>query len=279
MYKKLLAIFQLIRPVNFFITFFVIIVAVIISGENFGNKSIIFLTALSGALTASAGNIINDFFDINIDKINKPNRPLPSNKINKKEALFVYFFFFTTSIIISSFINIESFLIVFSANILLFFYSYKLKRILLVGNLTIAFLTGLAFVYGGVSAGNIKAVIIPALFAFLINLIREILKDIEDVTGDLSEKIVTFPAEYGIRISKKVILFVTVFLVIFTLIPFAFEIYKIEYFILVMIIVNPLLIYSIKNLFNNHSEKNLNKLSNILKLNMIFGLIAIYVGS
>lgn len=127
-------------------------------------------------------------------------------------------------------------------------------------------------------SGNPFAAIIPALFAFLINLIREIVKDMEDVEGDRKADAITFPIKFGVQKTKFLILGIAISLVIFTLYPFLTNLYKIEYFIIAMIIVNPILVYSMKLLFETETRGSLNKISNLLKLNMVFGLIAIYFG-
>lgn len=278
MINKIKAFLNLTRPINFAITFFTSVVAVFIcSVDNFPMK-IAILAGLSSGFTASAGNIINDIFDIEIDKVNRPDRQIPSGKITYKEAFVLYFIILLLSLILSWFINLAAFIIVVATTLLLFLYSKYLKRIPLAGNVVVAFLTGLVFIYGGVAIGNPVAAVIPALFAFLINLIREVVKDMQDVEGDKKSGIKTFPIKFGFQKSKVLILLLTISLILYTLYPFLFRIYKIEYFIVVMLIVNPLLVYCLKILFSVHSEETFIKISNLLKLNMIFGLIAIVLG-
>ena len=72
--------------------------------------------------------------------------------------------------------------------------------------MTVAFLTGLVFIFGGVVVENPTAAIVPAIFAFLINLIREIVKDMEDVEGDNKAGVITFPIKFGFQKSKILIL-------------------------------------------------------------------------
>ena len=189
-----------------------------------------------------------------------------------------YFFFLIASCIIASFISQLAFFIVFLTNVLLFIYSNRLKRIPLLGNITVAYLTGMAFIYGGVSVGHPRAALIPAVFAFLINLIRELIKDIQDIGGDKNAGIKTFPIKFGINKTKYLITFLVITLVVATFLPFVLNIYKIEFFVLVMLVVNPILIYFLKLLYKNDFAVNLNKLSNILKLDMVFGLLAIFLG-
>jgi len=277
-YKKIITYLRISRPVNALITFLVISVACIIS--IYGDYSVlkIILAGLSGALTASAGNVINDYFDIEIDKVNRPHRVLPKGELTLKEALNFYIFLTGIALLFSVFISLLALLEVFFAAALLFLYSYKIKKIPLLGNFVVAFLTGFAFIYGGIAVNNVEAAMIPALFAFLINFIREIVKDMEDIEGDKQQGINSYPAVHGFKKAKTLIVFITIVLIILTVFPFIQELYKIEYFLVVMIFVNPLLVYIIKSLFDDDSNKNLNKLSNLLKLNMVIGLTAIFLG-
>jgi len=276
--EKLTAIVKIIRPLNFIITFVSVIIAAIISSPDKFPGLNVFLAALAASLVMASGNVINDIYDIGIDKINKPLRPLPSKKITIKEAYALYFIFIVTSIFISALVNEKALAIVLISILLLLFYSKYLKRIPLVGNLTVAFLTGLVFIFGGVVVGNPSAAMVPAAFAFLINLIREIVKDMEDVEGDTKSGVVTFPVKFGSQKSKLFISLITISLILYTLFPFITQLYKIEYFVVVMVVVNPILVYCLKILFEDESVKNLKKISNLLKLSMVFGLIAIYLG-
>jgi geranylgeranylglycerol-phosphate geranylgeranyltransferase len=275
---NLFAHIQIIRPLNFIITFLAVIVAALISSEGNLDYSIIFMAAIAASLTAAAGNIINDYFDAESDKINHPERPIPSGKISKKNALILYFVFAVLSIVVSIKISQTAFNIVVLSNILLFLYSYSLKKKILVGNFIVAFLTGFTLIFGGLAAGNAKAAIIPAVFAFLINFIRELVKDMQDIEGDTASGTKTYPAVYGIKSTKNIILLFSLLLIAATFYPYLLNLYDIKYFIFVMAVVNPLLVYSVRMLYKDDLPKSLNKLSIILKLNMVFGLTAIYLG-
>ena len=278
MTKKLTTIIQLFRPLNFLITFLSVIVAAIICLPDKTLGLNVFIAAFAASLVMASGNIINDIHDIEIDKINKPLRPLPSGKITIKEANGLYILLVVISIILSYLVSEVALIIVLISILLLFFYSKYLKQIPLLGNLTVAFLTGLVFIFGGVVVENPSAAIVPAVFAFLINLIREIVKDMEDVEGDTKAGVITFPVKFGFQISKYVILLTSIILILFTLYPFIIQLYKIEYFVVVMVFANSILVYCLKILFEDQSVKNMKKISNLLKLSMVFGLIAIYFG-
>jgi geranylgeranylglycerol-phosphate geranylgeranyltransferase len=236
------------------------------------------LASVSAGLTASAGNIINDIIDIEIDKINRPTRPLPSGKLTIKGAYALYFICIILSVVLAVLVNTIVLVIVLFTHLVLFLYSKYLKRIPFIGNIIVAFLTGLVFIFGGVIVENSSAAIIPALFAFLINLIRELVKDMQDVEGDRAAGVITFPIKFGFQKTKYLITFITLILILFTLYPFITKLYEIEYVIIVMVIVNPFLVFILKKLFEDDSIRNLKKMSNLLKLNMVFGLIAIYLG-
>lgn len=278
MFGKIFCYIQLTRPLNTLISFFSIIVAGLLAVTGTLPWRNILLASLSGALTCAAGNIINDIYDIKIDRINKPKRVLPAGRVTVKEAWILYFVLSVFSLLLSALINLYALLIVLFTLVMLFIYSARLKGLILVGNITVALLTGLAFIYGGVAVNNLRNAVIPAVFAFLINFIREILKDMEDVVGDFKNHIITFPQRYGNTLAIRIILLLTCILCLSTSIPFILRIYKIEYFISVMVIVNVIFIYFLKSLFADQSENNLKRLSLVLKINMILGLVSIYLG-
>ncbi|HEY6625870.1 MAG TPA: UbiA family prenyltransferase, partial [Ignavibacteriaceae bacterium] len=97
MIEKLTAIVKIVRPLNFLITFISVIVAAVICLPGYGIELNVFLAALSASLVMASGNIINDIYDIDIDRVNKPSRPLPSGKISIKEAYILYFVFIAAS--------------------------------------------------------------------------------------------------------------------------------------------------------------------------------------
>jgi geranylgeranylglycerol-phosphate geranylgeranyltransferase len=276
--KKIIAAVEITRPINLLITFAVVYVAVLICSENFEYSSIVVLAGLSAVLVAAGGNIINDFFDSDIDKINRPDRPIPSGRISKSEALTLYLVTSIIAILISLSISLQAISIIIFTQILLYFYSFSFKAIPLIGNLVVAVCTALAFIYGGIIVGNINAALIPALFAFQINLIREVVKDIEDLEGDEKQSIITFPIKFGLKKTKTVLLSVTLILLITTFYPFLYKLYNIEYFVIVLFLVNLPLIYFIREIYSKDVLVKLSKLSLSLKVVMVLGLVAIYIG-
>ncbi len=268
---------NIIRPINCLITFLAIIVGgLICTGDNHISFDL-FLAAFIGFIITAAGNSMNDIIDIDIDKINRPQRPLPSLKLTIRQAWILFVFLLITSLVLSLIINYLAFLIVLLSNALLILYSFSVKKVPIFGNIVISFLTAYAFIFGGMVVGNVREAFIPAIFAFLINLIREVVKDMEDIDGDKLVGVNTFPITFGSKASKNVVFAVSSILILFTFVPFLFQLYKIEFFLIVMIIVNPVLVYIVKSLFEDSSRQNLRRLTALLKLNMVIGLIAIFV--
>jgi geranylgeranylglycerol-phosphate geranylgeranyltransferase len=276
--KRFFYYIKLTRPINCLITALVVLVGGIISSSQNSIEINLILASIVAAIVAASGNVINDLFDIEIDKIAHPDRPLANGNLKIIEAKIFYIVLIIIAISISLILSYQLLIITLFALTLLYFYSFLLKKIPLFGNTVIAFLTALAFLLGGIAVDNFSGAVIPAIFAFLINLIRELVKDAEDYEGDKTYDVKTMPIKYGMQKTKQIVLAISVILIVFTFYPFVERIYKIEYFVVVMIIVNPILMYSLKKLFENDDKKNFQQISYILKLDMIFGLIAIYLG-
>ena len=276
--NKISSILKIARPENVVITFVAVVIGAIISAGIQSLQLSVIWGAFSLAFACAAGNVINDIYDIEIDKINKPDRVLPSGSLSVSTAKIIYLIGLLISIALSLLNGIVSLIFVFVVNTTLFLYSADLKKRILLSNITVALLTASALFYGGLIAGNIGGSIIPAAFAFLINLIREIVKDMEDAKGDSEKGVLTLPNRFGFAATKKIIYIITFILILATFYPFLFKVYKIEYFVTIMVLVNPVLIYFVKSLIDEDSSKNLKKLSFLLKLNMLFGMIAIYLG-
>ncbi|MBN2572407.1 MAG: UbiA family prenyltransferase, partial [Ignavibacteriales bacterium] len=147
-------IFLISRPINFLLTFAVIFIACLICAINGLNYFTVTLASLSGAIIASAGNIINDYYDFEIDKINRPKRVLPQKLLSKSFALILFFVFCAISIFITALLNLYATIIAVVTILLLFLYSLYFKRVILIGNIIVALCTGLAFIYGGVVVDN-----------------------------------------------------------------------------------------------------------------------------
>ncbi len=278
MLSRVLNIIEITRPFNCLITFMSVFLGGFIISESTFNLNLLLFASISASLIAAGGNVINDIYDIEIDKISHPERSLPSNKISISQAKFLYFIINLIVLLILIPTSLALFLIGAATILLLFLYASFLKKVFLVSNLLIAFLTCLTFIFVGVAVDNLGNSTIIAGFAFLINLIREIIKDTEDIDGDIHHGIKSIPIILGIKKTRWIVMGLTIILILFTTYPFFAGIYKIEYFVLVMIIINPILIIAGKLFLDGKNDNDIKKASLLLKLNMILGLVSIYFG-
>ena len=273
------AIFKIIRPINLAITFFSVIIAAVISASISQLNFDVFLISLSVTISFAAGNIINDIIDFEIDKINRPERILPRGLLSISFVKSFYIVLVLISLFLAAVISVQFLVILISLNLLLLLYSTHLKSVILLSNFIVAFATAFPLVLGGLVVNNIEGGLIPAGFAFMTNFIREIIKDVEDIKGDSSEGVKTFPQFVGIKKAITFTISLIILLMILDTLPFLLSIYNVEYFVLIMIFVNPVFVYIIKLLFGNNDLVTINKVSSLLKLNMIIGLIAILIGA
>jgi len=269
---------RLIRPLNCLIAGISIFIGGVVTGSIEPVKSLL-LAAISGMLICAGGNSINDYFDIEIDKINKPFRPLPSGVIPPKHVFIFSFLFFMIGFSVSFFINTACIAIAGMTSVLLYFYSRSLKSVVLVGNVTVALISGLAFVYGGVAVGNVSKAFIVGTFALFYHFAREIIKDIEDKKGDGSEGVKSFPILYGNEAALFLASVIITLLIGLTIIPYFLEIFSIYYLIVVVAGVDVFLIYVMISMWYNKRIKNLRRLTVMMKANMLIGLLAVYIGS
>jgi geranylgeranylglycerol-phosphate geranylgeranyltransferase len=276
--KKLKAFIQLSRPVNVFITVASIPVACWIAGGTAQNLSIIFLAALTGALVTAGANAINDSFDIEIDRINRPDRPLPLGILTQSNAKQMWFAVSATAVCINVFVNSFALLIVCFAVILLYYYSARLKRTIIAGNIAVGFMTGMAFIYGGAAVGHIERALIPAVFAFLVNFARELVKDVEDIEGDKKENAVTLPVKYGIKPALLLATFLILILISITFAVIRYSVYH-SAFMYIVFIADFLMCFSGVIMWRDSSPVSMRRVSSILKLSMVIGLVAIIAGS
>ncbi len=276
--KIFLAYIKILRPVNFLITFFSIYFAIIIADKDLFLSFKSFIGSLAGAVISGAGMVINDYFDLEIDRVNRPERPIPSGLISLNAALSYYFILNIISIVLLLFTDLCALIIAMISIVIIFFYSYSLKNKGIIGNFVVGFMTGISFIFGGIIGGNVKPLIFPFLFAFMINFSREILKDVEDLEGDKTKNLRTFPIVYGEKASLRMSAIFILLTIVLTFIPYFAGIYNIYYFLIILFVVDLVLILVVKKILTNPSRRELRKLSDLIKYEMIIGLIAIYIG-
>ncbi|MCW5908664.1 MAG: geranylgeranylglycerol-phosphate geranylgeranyltransferase [Chitinophagales bacterium] len=257
------------------------------------------LFVLSVAMVAAAGNTINDYFDFELDKSYKPYRPLPSGKISLDNAMYLHAAFALGGIALGFYLGWRAgnfkigYLYVISA-LLLYLYSSYLKKIPLAGNITISALTGFVFVLlmlfeaaflNTIYFEGSRFVMDMLLwqvgfyggFAFLTNLIREVVKDLEDMDGDSAFNIGTFPVAFGEK-AGKILTAVLVVVLLFCLSYFQMlfvegKAWKQFTYILLLVQLPLLLVFPM--LIKAKVSADYKKLSWLLKAVMVLGILSI----
>jgi geranylgeranylglycerol-phosphate geranylgeranyltransferase len=135
-------------------------------------------------LITGAGNAINDYFDVEADRLNRPDRPIPSERVSVRGALAFSIILFIAGILLAAFTSMLTFGIAIFNSLVLIFYSWSLQHKTFFGNFTVGYLTGSTFLFGGAAVGNIQLPLIFGLLAGLATVSREIFKDLEDIEGD-----------------------------------------------------------------------------------------------
>ncbi|AWR97595.1 MFS transporter [Acidianus sulfidivorans JP7] len=249
---------------------------VVASGWKFDLKPFI-LSLLIVALIAAGGYAINDVYDINIDKINKPDRPLPSGKISLRNAIILSYATTIIGVFLSIFLGYIQFLIALITAVLLFYYAKTLKRQGLPGNLIVALTTALSIFYGGVSFfhGNwLERVIIPTAYSFLLTLGREFIKGIEDYEGDKAYNVKTLATTLGIKETWKISRIVLILMLFISPLPLL-----LGFNILYLVLLIPFFYFTIKAIISETSSKGGGYARSYMKASAFIGMIAFILGS
>lgn len=234
----------------------------------------LFLLVLSTAMTIASGYIINNFYDSQKDLINRPNKSMLDRLVSQQTKLHVYFALNAVACLLAFIISYRAVLF-FSAYIfLIWFYSHKIKRYPFVGNLMAAFLAILPFFAILLYYKNFYTVIyIHAAFLFLILLVREMVKDLENLAGDLANGYNTIPVRYGEAKSKYLI----TALVILTVVPAyqLIDVYDVGYMDMYLYGALLMLVVFLIILWRSDSKAQFNLLHNLLKLLIVAGVFSI----
>lgn len=258
------------------------------------------LLMISSLLITAAGNIINDYFDSNIDEINKPERKIIDKQIKRRWAIVMHILFSLTAILIGFYIDSQTpvFWLGISNTVcvfLLFGYSISLKKKLLAGNVLISLLTAWVIIvcvfcyYRSFSCAGcdlaewrdqvyrfVRISFLYAGFAFVISLIREVIKDMEDMEGDARYGCKTIPISWGIPAAK---VFVAVWLVVLIGMISIVQFYVLQFGWIwsavysIGLIILPLL-WILQQLFRAQVPKDYHRLSTVIKLVMFTGLLS-----
>ncbi len=227
--------------------------------------------SLTTVCIAAAGYIINDYFDVKIDIVNKPERVVIGRYMKRRVAMGTHQFLNVAGVLLGLLVSKWIFLINVLCVTLLWFYSERFKRTMLVGNLVVSLLTALSVaVVTVVYPENRKLVFIYAIFSFFISLVREIIKDMEDVRGDVSHGCRTLPIVWGLRRTKIVVYFLmAIFITTLYLMAHSLNNLTLAWLFTALLLPIAWLVY---RLVFADTRREFSQLSTLCKLIMLLGL-------
>lgn len=257
---------------------------------------VLFLLITASVFIAAAGYIINDYFDLDIDLINKPDKLVVAKVISRRWVIVWHLLLSTIGILLSLYIDLTTnvrLLVFFNAGcvLLLFFYSISLKKKLLAGNILISLLTAwVILVISWCESSNLlksaaigsytekitRITFLYAGFAFVISLVREVVKDMEDIEGDRRYGCTTMPIAWGINATK---VFVGVWLVVLIAALGIVQFYVLQFkwwwsaAYCILLTVVPL-VYIFQKLFTAKTSDDYHRMSTLIKLVMFTGILS-----
>lgn len=231
----------------------------------------LFLLSLSTMAIAAAGYIINDYYDVKIDYINKPDRVVIGKDITRRYAILFHVVLSFTGIVIGVYLSWRITALNMVSVFLLWLYSNILKRLPFVGNLAVALLTGAAVYSVDLLYRTANPLIIVfAVFAIFMTLVREIIKDIEDLKGDNTFGCRTLPIVWGIRRTKLILyLIILVFAITVVILNYFYAALPFRYQALFLFV--PLLVL-LWRLIRADTKRDFTWLSTLCKVIMLMGI-------
>ncbi len=229
------------------------------------------------------GNVVNDMRDVDSDRINHPDRPLPSGRLNRRQAGLLAVMFFILSLVVMIPMNTSGRVIVVGALALVTWYNLALKNTAFLGNIGVSLLAAFTFVLGG-AVGDFKSTVtlpgpaVGAVLAFLMHLAREIIKDIEDQTGDASVGGATAALKFGTRITLAAVWLVFLALTAGSVGVYQAGWYNWIYLTMVMVLIVLPLGISLVWMSLRPDRNRCRLVSILLKVQMLVGTVGLVVG-
>lgn len=233
----------------------------------------LFLVSLSTVLVAAGGYVINDYYDVKIDYVNNPERVVVGKTIHRRFAILLHVGLSLLGIFVGLFVSWKLAAVNVISVSILWFYSNLLKRLPFIGNFTVALLTGasiaiLVFLY----EVNTILILIYALFSFFITLVREIIKDMEDLKGDNTYGCKTLPIVWGIR-KTKITLYLLIMAFLISVVAINELYVKLDIIYFVMLLFVPLA-WLTARLVRADTRKDYGWLSSFCKVIMLLGILS-----
>lgn len=275
---------RILRPANCVMMGFAVAVGAIISA---GMPSAITLQwrlvpgFLVGFILTGSSMVINDYADVDIDRINEPKRPIPSGLISPATALFYGIALMVVGLAFAWLTGPLSLLAASIAWLLFLAYTFYGKRTGFLGNIIVSLCVAIPFVYGAIilDTGIGLRLVIFSLIAFLANLGREVNKGIVDVEGDRDQGVQTIAVRFGVDFAAVASAAMYVAAVVLSLLPVLWSLVSIVFYAPFVIITDLGLVYSSVSLLRNLDRESARSQKRNVLLWMLLGLLAFLAGS
>lgn len=278
--RKLKSILKLTRAEHSFMLIIAVLAGeLIVYNNNFPGYIAVIASLITPIFISMASFAINDYFDIEVDKENnKKTAPLVSGELTKNDALSITIITLIIGVLASVFINYYALIIAIIFAVLAVLYSYKLKEILLVGNIYIAFSMAIPFIYGNfvITDKLSTTILIVSAMVFLSGLAREIHGTIRDLKGDIKRKVNSLPRVIGIELSAVVAALLYVIAIFLSFYLFLFELKFHSFVYLGFIIITDLMVLYVSIVYLTRKRNKFYKLlRNISLLALTIALFGI----
>lgn len=276
---KIKGIISLIRPEEVIISGMCVLVGEILALGSLPTIKEALLGFLTAIFISGSAMIVNDYFDLEVDKVNAPHRSLPLGILSTNEALLLTIVITVAGFITASFLGFIPLAITIIIWLIGFFYNYKFKKTGLPGNMMVSLSVASTFIFGGSAVGEpLKDIILTfSVMAFLFNLGGEIAQDAMDVKGDLKRKSTTLAIVFGKNIALIISSTLYIGFILVSFIPF-FKGWLNQIYLLVIVLIDVILLYFISRLLKSRTPSKGRKIIRQLYYTVSFVLIAFIVG-
>lgn len=275
---------QITRPVNALLAGIVVLVGFTLGGRGReADLAVIIFGPLAALLIAAFANLDNDLCDIAIDRINRPDRPLPAGRLSVKSVIFLSRILLLLGLFAALWCGFAPLAVSGAIALLLVTYNRWAKRRFLIGNVMVALAGGMTFVFAGLAVsplpGRWKYLWLAGGLAFAFHLAREVLKDIQDIEGDRQAGAATLPIVWGTKPTARAAGGYLVFIAFLSITPYIYgwfnQIYL--YGIIVMVLIPSG--YICRRLWSNSTSKEIGRWSTGIKMMMAIGLTLLWLGA
>ncbi len=271
---------KIIRPLNVAIATLAVIISLRLSDESLLTKEAIFSLIVIALLTGFA-NSLNDYYDVEMDMVGHPDRPLVKGYLSRGAALLISVSLCILAFVGSIFINYQALALTLLLILAIYVYNKRLKSLPFIGNLTVSVVASTPFLFIFTYTRYAKPLIFPFIFSLVFHIGRELIKDLEDMKSDRLFELKTLPNIIGEKGANFLAAAFHVLLILVSLSPVILGFYGNLYLIVVLFGMDVPLLYNLFSLLSgarHMDRKKYNRISRLLKITILPAFLGLYFG-